>query len=91
MLVITSDLIDPEDAEQTECKAIDYATVHAAEARGHEIFLDDIKCPFPVMRVVSIKPMDDIIVPIPVCMVHFNAFVVSVNSGVVSITEDFGQ
>jgi hypothetical protein len=77
-MVETNDLV---------CGLVDYAAVAAAEAQHTSIQ----GCSMIPAFAISMKPAPDMIVPIFVCFVHFNAFKLSLHEGV-GVDEDvFGE
>jgi hypothetical protein len=58
-----------------QCEGIDYASIIALQATSDKesVSLEECKCPGEVSYVVSFKPAEDILIPVTVCTVHFNA------------------
>jgi hypothetical protein len=89
MMLITATKISEEEAATHEvtCELIDYATVFAAELSENASH----KCELIPVWAVTLRPADDMLIPVFVCKVHFAALKMSLHEGV-GVDEDvFGE
>lgn len=86
MLVISAIPLTKQDAEANEldCDLVDYASIVAAEVNNLSTF--DGCSQLPAWS-VAIRPAEDMVIPIFLCSLHFNALKISLREGV-GIDED---
>ncbi len=90
MMLITATSITADEAKShgIECGLIDYATIFAAETNNSDTF---DRCPLDPIWAVTLKPADDMVIPLFLCSLHFNALKISLHEGV-GVDEDvFGE
>lgn len=90
MMLITATSITADEAKlhEIECGLIDYATIFAAEAKNSSTYDN---CPMLPIWAVTLKPADDMVIPLFLCSIHFNALKISLHEGV-GVDEDiFGE
>ena len=90
MLAISAVLITEEDVleNELECDLIDYASVLQAEITNSATFEGCTQAP---SYSVAFKPAEDMVIPIFVCKLHFNALKLSLHEGVVVDEDAFGE
>jgi hypothetical protein len=90
LLAITATPLTPDmvQVHDIECDAVDYASITAAERRGLERFDG---CNMPPSFSVAIRPAEDMIIPHNLCTIHFNALVMSIQSGKIAVDGNFGN
>jgi len=86
LLVFTAVNISEKDAERygKKCYAIDNANVLAAEIRDDDNFEG---CPFTPTYSIALKPVEDMVIPLFVCSIHFNAFRISLREGNIGVDD----
>jgi hypothetical protein len=90
MLVITATPITEEDAhsQNISCELIDYVSIKAAEFMQSDTF---DRCSLVPVWAVTLRPAEDMLIPVFLCPIHFGAFKLSLHEGV-GVDEDvFGE
>jgi hypothetical protein len=90
MMELTGELLQPQEVVKykLECLAMDAVEVEAA----HKASATELpKCRFAVQVLVAVRfGVDaDMIIPVPMCAIHFNAFNISMHEGIVFDTDLF--
>lgn len=90
MLTITATKLAKEFAKENniDCALVDYALIAAAERSNSESFQG---CTLPPLYAVSIQPAEDMVIPIFLCLSHFNALKMGLHEGVAVDEDIFGQ
>lgn len=88
MLAIGVTTIDEQKALDLHesCMAQDYTVSSNPEVVSH-----GQECTLPVKHVVMLHPAPDMVIPVFVCMVHFNAFTLALGGGVGIIDDSQGD
>lgn len=81
MLAITSQRLTVEQVEQLDidCDSIDYASIMSAKLKDSEVFDG---CQLHAAWAVAFRPAEDIIIPVNLCDLHFNALKIGIHEGV---------
>lgn len=89
MLVITALPITNAEVEENDlsCDLIDYAAILALEAQT----ADHMGCNQIPAYSVAIKPAEDMVIPLFLCSIHFNALKISLHEGVAVDEDIFGK
>lgn len=90
MMLVSATPITSEEAvaHEIECQLVDYAAIYAAEAKNSNTF---DSCPMTPVWAVTLKPAEDMVIPVFLCQIHFNALKISLHEGV-GVDEDvFGE
>lgn len=90
MLVVTAIGITEEEANSQglSCQLIDYVSVKAAELLQLDTF---DRCSLPPVWAVTLRPADDMLIPVFLCPVHFGAFKLSLHEGIAADEDVFGE
>ena len=90
MLLITASPLTEEEAtgHNLNCELIDYVSLKAAEMFNSDTF---DRCQLVPVWAVTLRPADDMMIPVFLCPVHFGALKLSLHEGV-GVDEDiFGK
>lgn len=90
MLTITGTKLDIEFSKKHEldCGLVDYASITAAE-RNDEPSLQG--CTLVPEYAVSFQPVEDQVIPLFLCRLHFNSFALGLREGVAADEDLFGE
>lgn len=66
-----------------QCVSIDWASVVAADKGTGIIPVSDVRCGMPVVRVIILKLAEDMFIPLPSCVIHYNAFIIAIQDNTV--------
>ncbi len=90
MLVITAIQITEQEAVEHDvvCNMVDHGAIQSAEIRGLSTFEG---CPQIPVYSVAFKPAEDMVIPLFLCTIHFNALKLSLHEGVAVDEDIFGK
>jgi hypothetical protein len=79
MLTITGAKLTDEQVTQTmQCLSVDRASIISTTLMSDgPVTIQECRCQGEVAYVLYFKPADDMVMPVPLCLVHFNAIRIS--------------